>query len=425
MSWLSKILRRKDKKQYAISLDIGTEYVKTLIFRVDDNAHGTVVGIGKEKQRLSDMHGGAVTDIQGVIRNCEAAIDQAAQQAGIVPEQVVVGIAGELVKGVSNTITHTRKKPAERLMQEEIQDIVAGVQQQALEMNKRALAWETGHTEIDVQLVNSAVVSMTIDGYRVQNPLGFSGRNITVAVYNSFAPIVQLGAIQTVVEALGLDLLSVAAEPYAVSRCLGEEETSDLSGIFIDIGGGTSDIAVVRGGGLEGTKMFALGGRTFTKRIANDLKLSFKEAEEKKILYSAGKLKEREAERVARGLANDIDIWISGVELALDEFSHSERFTDNKVMPPRIFLCGGGSLLPEVKKTLSTTDWWKRLPFSKQPDVSFLKPENVASIADGTGKLSSTQDVTPMSLATIALELVGSSNLKDRISHKVAKGLRT
>ncbi|MDO8471579.1 MAG: cell division FtsA domain-containing protein [bacterium] len=424
MGFFSRIFRRKDKKQHAIALDIGTEYVKTLIFRVDDNSHGTVVGVGKERQRLSDMQGGAVTDIQGVIRNCEAAIDQAAQQAGIVPDQVVVGIAGELVKGVSNTITHNRKRPADRLMQEEIQDIVSGVQQQALEMNKKALAWETGHTEIDVQLVNSAVVSMTIDGYRVQNPLGFSGRNITVAVYNSFAPIVQLGAIQTVVEALGLDLLSVAAEPYAVSRCLGEEESADLSGIFIDIGGGTSDIAVVRGGGLEGTKMFALGGRTFTKRIANDLKLTFREAEEKKILYSQGKLKEREAERVARGLANDIDIWIAGVELSLDEFSHSERFTDNKVMPPRIFLCGGGSLLPEVKKALETA-WWKGLPFSKQPDISFLKPSNVVNISDGIGKLTSTQDVTPMALATIALELVGSSNLSDRISHRVSKGLRT
>ena len=425
MGFLNRLFKRRDKKQHAIALDIGTEYVKTLIFRIDDIHSGTVVGVGKQKQKLSDMHGGAVTDIQGVIKNCELAIDQAAQQAGVVPEQVVVGIAGELVKGVSNTITHTRRKPHERLTQVEIQEIISDIQNKALEMNKKALAWETGHSEIDVQLVNSAVVNMNIDGYRVQNPLGFSGRNVTVAVYNSFAPIVQLGAIQTVVEALGLDLLSVAAEPYAVSRCLGEEESADLSGIFIDIGGGTTDIAVVRGGGLEGTKMFAFGGRTFTKRIANDLKLTFKEAEEKKILYSKGKLKEKESARVGKALARDIQIWISGVELALDEFSTSERFTDNKVMPPRIFMCGGGSLLPEIKDVLEGNEWFKSLPFSKKPDLMYLKPENVVNVKDETNQLDTSQHVTPMALANIALELSGNSDFKDKISSKVVKGLRT
>lgn len=425
MNFFSRLFRKKDKAQHAISLDIGTEYVKVVVFRVDDERHGTVVGTGKVKQKLSDMHGGAVTDIQGVIRNSEEAIDLAVQQAGVVPDQVVVGIAGELVKGVSNTITHTRKKPHERMTQSEIQEIIADIQQRALDMNKKALAWETGHAEIDVQLVNSAVVGMTIDGYRVQNPMGFSGRNVTIAVYNSFAPIVQLGAIQTVVEALGLDLLTVAAEPYAVSRCLGEEETADLSGIFVDIGGGTTDIAVVRGGGLEGTKMFALGGRTFTKRIANDLKTSFKEAEQLKIDYSNHKLEPKKETQVANALAADIEIWLSGVELALDEFSQSERFTDNKVMPPRIYLCGGGSLLPEVKRALSTPNWYRSLPFPRKPDVIFLKPESVINMSDETGKLKSTQDVTPMALGTLALELVGSPTVKDKVANRVINSLKT
>lgn len=423
MGIFGRLLSRKPAAQHALALDIGTEYVKVVLFRIDGERAGTVVGSGKQKQKLSDMHGGSVTDIQGVIHNCEIAIDQAVQQAGVEADQAVIGIAGELVKGVSNTITHTRKKPQERLMPEEIQEIVSAVQQQALEMNKRALAWETGHAEIDVQLVNSAVVGMTIDGYRVQNPLGFSGRNITVTVYNSFAPIVQLGAIQTVAEALGLDLLSVAAEPYAVSRCLGEEESADLSGIFIDIGGGTTDIAVVRGGGLEGTKMIALGGRTFTKRIASELKLSFKEAEEVKLAYSSGSLDEKKAKRVAEALAIDVDIWISGVELALEEFSHSERFTDNKVMPPRLYMAGGGSLLPEIKDALTSRTWHKSLPFPAKPEVMFLKPENVPNFKDGTGKLHSIQDVTPLALATIALELAGVSSLSDRLQHKVSRSL--
>ena len=71
----------KDKisfDDYAISLDIGTEFVKTLIFKVEEDK-AKVIGVGKQRQRLADIQGGVVTDIYGVIRNCEAALDQAVQ----------------------------------------------------------------------------------------------------------------------------------------------------------------------------------------------------------------------------------------------------------------------------------------------------------------------------------------------------------
>ncbi|MEK7460706.1 MAG: hypothetical protein AAB647_00650, partial [Patescibacteria group bacterium] len=67
-----------------IVLDIGTAFVKALIFQVkDDHAH--VLGIGRTPQKLSDMTGGAVSDIRGVIKNCETALAQAAEQAGFLP----------------------------------------------------------------------------------------------------------------------------------------------------------------------------------------------------------------------------------------------------------------------------------------------------------------------------------------------------
>jgi cell division protein FtsA len=71
---------------------------------------------------------------------------------------------------------------------------------------------------------------------------------------------------------------------------MGVEDSLDFSAIFIDIGGGTTDIAVVRNGGLEGTKMFGLGGRAFTKRLAQELNIGFEEAEMLKIKYAEGKL---------------------------------------------------------------------------------------------------------------------------------------
>ena len=69
----------RKKNNYALALDVGTEFVKALIFRIDDD-QASVIGVGRQRQRLSDMQGGRVTDITGVISNCEKALDQAAEE---------------------------------------------------------------------------------------------------------------------------------------------------------------------------------------------------------------------------------------------------------------------------------------------------------------------------------------------------------
>jgi cell division protein FtsA len=227
---------RKKQSNWAISLDIGTEFVKALVFEVLDG-QGHVRGVGRMRQKLSDMQGGGVTDIHGVAANCEKAIEQAAEQAKMLPDQAIVGIAGELVKGTTTTVKVTRQKPMTQIALTELQEIVNQVQAEAFQKARAELAAETGREEIEVQLVNAAIVSVIIDGYKVSNPMSYQGKELSVGVYNAFAPIVQLGAIETVIRELGLDLLAVSAEPYAVARCLNEEST-DFAAVFIDIGGG-------------------------------------------------------------------------------------------------------------------------------------------------------------------------------------------
>jgi cell division protein FtsA len=418
-----RLFRRQPEHPAALSLDIGTEFVKVLLFEVRDGK-GYVIGHGKARQRLSDMQAGHVTDIHGVIATAAKAIDSAIEQAGRPAEQVIVGIAGELVKGTTTTATLTRKQPNQQITQSELQEIISAAQADILKKSRKELAWETGYAEIDVELVNSAVVSVKIDGYQVSNPIGFQGRQVEVGIYTSYAPNVHLGALQSIADGLDLDLVSVATEPYAVARCLGDAESGDISSIFIDVGGGTTDIAVVRGGGLEGTKMFALGGRVFTKRIANELKLSFAEAEKIKLAYSDSRLEEKDQPRVKEFIAKDVSVWISGVQLALEEFASSDRFADNKLLPTKIYLCGGGSMLPDLKKALEAKGWTKGLPFAKQPQVQYIKPDQVSTIIDTTGGLTNVQDVTPMALANVALDLIGTETAVTSTMNRLIRGLR-
>lgn len=408
-------LKNNNLGNSAISLDIGTEFVKTIIFDVE-NDKAVVKGVGRARQKLTDISAGTVTDIHGVIKNCEKALAMAAEEAKKLPDQVIIGIAGELVKGSTTTIKYSRPNPHDKITMKELQEIISKVQNRAFERMRSIMAWESGHSEIDVKLVNAAVVEVRIDGYKVTNPLGFQGKEVQIGVFNAFAPIVHLGALQTIAENLDLDLLAITAEPYAVARCMGPEEGLEFSAIFIDIGGGTTDIAVVSNGGLVGTKMFALGGRAFTKRIASVLNISFSDAEELKIAYSEGKIKDGDqVKQIEKAISDDCQVWLSGVELTLSEFKNVD------LLPSRILLCGGGTQLPQIKKILEDHSWPKNIPFAKKPTVNFIKPKNVANIIDSTNKLTTVSDVTPMAMASMAIELVGSKSVVDNILNKVTK----
>ena len=418
MGIFSKILGLKGtSSDYLLSLDIGTEVVKALVFVIDEKTgNGVVKGVGRIRQGLKDMQSGAVSDISGVVENCRKAIEQATKMAGIKKvEKAVIGIAGELVKGTTTTVHYERIKSEIKIDLPELKNIIQKVQWKAFDRIRQQLAWETGHAEIEVKLINAAIVDVRIDGYRVSNPLGFQGKDVSISVFNAYAPMIHLGALQTIGEDLNLDLLSIADEPYAVAKSMGVGDISDFSAVFIDIGGGTTDIAVVRNGGLEGTKMFALGGRAFTKRLALELSIGFEEAEVLKIKYAEGRLGRDVSFKIDKILENDCQVWRSGVELSLEEFAESD------VLPSKFFLCGGGSGLPGIKKVLTQSSFGQNLHFSKSLQVSFLQPRDVVNIVDETGQLKDPQDITPMSLANLALDIMDEEKVLSGILRRAVK----
>ena len=142
---------------------------------------------------------------------------------------------------------------------DEMEQIVQLVQERAEARARKTLAWELGGKQVDVRLVNSALVGISIDGYVVTNPIGFKGRDVVVQLYTAFAPLIHIAALERTASELDLDLLAVAAEPFAVARSvIGDNPNTSMSAVLMDIGGGTTDIAVVNEGGVQGTKMFGI-----------------------------------------------------------------------------------------------------------------------------------------------------------------------
>jgi len=395
------------------ALDIGTEWIKVLLIR-RTKQKGEVIGVGKVRQRLSDMQGGIVTDIWGVVENCKVALEEADTMANTTADQVVVGIAGELVKGYTTTISLERELPEKRIDLAELQNVVKEIQWKAFDTVREQVRAESGFEGIDVKLVNAAVVGVHIDGYAITNPLGFQGKHMTVGVFNAFAPLVHVGALQTIVEELELRLLTVAAEPYAVARTIENKEAGDFNAIFIDIGGGTTDIALVQKGGLVGTKMFALGGRAFTKRLADSFSLSFEGAETMKIRYSEKQLSTADHKAVQEALQADCAVWMQGVEIILDEFREEQD-----MLPAKILLCGGSSALPEIAEALKLYPWTKNNYMLRKPDVVLMTPDLVTNVVDTTNTLATQQDITPMGLGNLGLHLAGDEKIFDKIIRTV------
>src|SRR5205807_6338225 len=325
MAFWRRIWQREGEAALAActALDIGTEFAKALVFEIDETGHGVVRGVGRKRQGLSHMQSGTVADISAVVDNCSVALQEAEEMAGFRPSQVVIGIAGELVKGFTTVHLQERKKPSDKITDQELQKLIDGVQREALRQAERAITWETGLPHVDVRLVHAAVTGASIDGYPLTNPVGFQGRHVQIGIFNAFAPLVHLGALQSVASQLDLELLEIVAEPYAVARVLGSDQVRQAGALFVDVGGGTTDVALVRGGGIEGTRMFALGGRAFTKSLADRLDLPFPRAEAIKVDHSRGLPVER-AEEVDRIIADDVSIWAAGVELVTEELAAGE-----------------------------------------------------------------------------------------------------
>ena len=406
--------RKPSNDDYILALDIGTEFVKALIAKIEGDEL-KIVGVGRSRQEVSDMHSGAIADIAGVVRNCEEALADAEDQAGLQAKRVVIGIAGELVKGVTDTIRYRRPQPDRPLDDSEMEFIIEKVQERAQVKAQKQIALETGNEDVEVKLVNSALVGIHIDGYKVSNPIGFQGRDVAVQIYTAFAPMVHIGALERVADELSLELLAVAAEPFAVSRSvLGNDASSNFTAILADVGGGTTDIAVVNDGGVEGTKMFGIGGRSFTQTIASDMNLPYKDAEKLKVNIDHEQIKPAVKKEVTEAIDKTLEVWIAGVELALSEFDSVDH------LPNRILLCGGGSSLEKLVTVLESAAWHKNLPFTKKPTVQHINPSEVIGVKDATGDVADHTFITAMGLLRVGYDtLVGSGEgdtLKDKFN---------
>jgi cell division protein FtsA len=394
--------------QNYLALDIGTEFVKVALVRKNHLNQVEVIGYDRTPQKQDSMRGAMITNIEEVINSVDIAIGNAIKVAQgqmeegqelSLPKSVIMGIGGELVKGLTIVVNYQREDPDYKIDKSEISDVLEQIREQAYQNAKDEIAADIGIDPSQLTEISTNINSTEIDGVKVDNPLGFTGKTITYRIYGTFAPQIHIDALQTVAERLGLQVLSLVVAPYALAVGIKNARDEQFSGVFVDMGGGTTDVALVENGVIVGTNMFAFGGRIFTKRIEINNGLDYIAAEKLKLDYADEKLSKEESNKIQSGFNKDIAIWLDGVSLALSDFE------DVSTYPSRIFLCGGGTMLPDIRQGLLEYPWLQSLPFNKFPKVSFLLPNQVNDVVDLTRSMIDPRDVTPAALARMILDI--------------------
>lgn len=392
--------------QRVVALDIGTEVLKTILFYVDENKQVVIEKVSRVGQQQSAMEKGVIKNLNTVLENCRLAMREITDglEGEKLPKHVVMGIAGEYIQGVSIIVNYEREeKFSEEVTPKEQEDIISRIHHKILDSGKEDLARRTGLVNEDIDILHVTITGMEIGGMSVDTLVGFRGREVKLYFYASFAPKTYTSALENVSKSLSLNLLGIVSQPFAVARAFKGARNKEFSGIFIDIGGGTTDVAVVQRGSVVDTQMFAFGGRVFTKQLAKVLNLDYRHAEQRKIKYSEKKLEPKFEKQVKSTAYTTAQIWMKALKSSL------EVADELGSLPTKIYLCGGGALLPEIKEVMMEFPWTKLLPFASVPKIEIIYPNKLEGLIDENTLLTYTYDITPASLTLFTLDKINNS----------------
>lgn len=393
--------------QKAIAIDIGTEVIKALLFEMNEKGI-SVEKVSRIVQQQSAMNKGIITNLTTVLENCNLALKEITSELKEEekPKSVVMGIAGEYIQGVSIIVNYEREENFDKEVDEKEQRSILGrVNNQIQVTGKDDLAVRTGLTQEDIEILHVSVTGMEIGGMPVDSLIGLKGRSVKLYFYASFAPKTYVEALRNIAKNLDLEIIGIVSQPFAIARAFSDAQSKDFSAIFIDIGGGTTDIAVVEKGNVTDTQMFAFGGRVFTKEIAREQNIDYRHAESRKIKYGEDDLERSISSQVKKVVYPTAQVWMKTLKAAFEMYKEIETY------PSRIYLCGGGALLPEIKEVLMEFPWTKLLPFATVPKVALITPGKLGNITDNSGDLKHIYDVTPASLALFAWDKLKNQNI--------------
>lgn len=251
-------------KNITVGLDIGTSKVCALVASTGEDGSLEILGIGITESE--GLNRGVVVNIERTVKTIKKVIEQAEQQSGVKINEVVVGIAGDHIEaiqtraivGISNSNQEVQQSDVDRLL-----------------VNARNLK-----IPAERQIIHVLPQEFIIDGQDgITDPIGMSGVRMEADVHIITGLNTAIKNIHTCVERAGIKVQQVVLEPFASSRAILTQEEKEVGVALIDIGGGTTDIAVFEENVIRFTSIFGIAGKHVTDDVRKCLGIIANQAE--------------------------------------------------------------------------------------------------------------------------------------------------
>ena len=278
--------KNREVKNLIVGLDIGTSKIVTIVAEVKPEGTLEVIGVGMHES--SGMKKGMVVNIDATVAAIQRSLEEAELMADCKIREVYTGIAGGHIKS-SNANGMVKIKDKE-VMQADIDRVVETASSISLPG--------------DQQMLHILEQEFSIDGQEgIKKPLGMSGMKLEVEVHIVTGAVAAVQNILKCVHRCGLEVKHMILQPLASSRAVLADDEKDLGVCLVDIGGGTTDVAVFTGGAIRHTAVIPIAGDQITNDIAMALRTPTKDAEDIKIKHGCA----------LRQLAEDSAIEVPGV----------------------------------------------------------------------------------------------------------------
>ncbi|MBT8184148.1 MAG: cell division protein FtsA [Eudoraea sp.] len=341
----------QSNSNYSIGLDIGTTKIVAIIGKENEYGKIEVLGIGRSKSL--GVHRGVVNNITQTIKSIQQAVEQAEMNSGLKIGSVVVGIAGQHIRSLQHSDYITRANSEEVINEDDLDKLCNQVYK---------LVMLPGE-----EIIHVLPQEYKVDGQaEIKQPIGMYGGRLEANFHVVVGQVSSIKNIGRCIKSAGLDLDNITLEPLASSDAVLSQEEKEAGVALIDIGGGTTDLAIFKDGIIRHTAVIPFGGNVITEDIKEGCSIIEKQAELLKMKFGSawpGENKDNEIvsipglrgrepkEITLKNLSKIIHARVveivEQVYVEIKNYGHEEQ---KKKLIAGIVLTGGGSQLKHLKQ---------------------------------------------------------------------------
>jgi len=340
-----------ENNNIAVGLDIGTTKIVAMVGRHD--AYGKIEVLGTGKAKSLGVHRGVVNNITQTIQSIQQAVDEAENASGKKVDKVVVGIAGQHIRSLHHSDYITRDNSEKVIDEDDIERLINQVYK---------LVMLPGE-----EIIHVLPQDFKVDGQaEIKTPIGMYGGRLEANFHVVVGQVSSIRNIGRCIKSAGLELGSITLEPLASAEAVLSQEEKEAGVALIDIGGGTTDLAIFKDGIIRHTAVISFGGNVITEDIKEGCSIIEKQAELLKTKFGSawpGENKDNEIvsipglrgrepkEITLKNLSKIIHARVveivEQVFLEIKNYGHDES---KKKLIAGIVLTGGGAQLKHIKQ---------------------------------------------------------------------------